>query len=51
MNLHAEVYHRAKLDALRAEGERLRRELRRRGVDPSAVLSQARQPRTMAGRP
>jgi hypothetical protein len=50
MNLHAELYHRAKLDALRAEGERLRHELRRRGVDPAAILSQARPSRALTGR-
>jgi hypothetical protein len=46
-NVHAELYHRTKLEALRAEGERLRRELRQRGVDPSAILTQARQARQM----
>ena len=45
LDVHAEVYHRHKIDALRAEGERLRDELRRRGVDPTHVLSEVRQSR------
>jgi hypothetical protein len=44
-DLHAELYHRTKVEALRAEGERLRLELRRRGVDPAAILMEARQSR------
>ena len=40
-HLHAEQHHRQKIAALREEGERLRRELRQRGIDPGAVLSQA----------
>jgi hypothetical protein len=39
--LHADFYHRQKIEAARAEGERLRRELRERGVDPGLVLVQA----------
>lgn len=46
-NVHAELYHRTKLEALREEGERLRRELRQRGVDPTAILTEARQARQM----
>ena len=45
LDVHAEVYHQHKIDALRAEGERLRDELRRRGVDPTLVLSEVRQSR------
>jgi hypothetical protein len=45
LDLHAELYHRTKVDALREEGERLRRELRRRGVDPAIVLMEARRSR------
>ena len=45
LDVHAEVYHRHKIEALRAEGERLRNELRRRGVDPTIILSQAHQGR------
>ncbi|HTD67087.1 MAG TPA: hypothetical protein VK846_11220 [Candidatus Limnocylindria bacterium] len=41
LDLHAEWYHRLKLDALRAEGERLRHELRRLGLDPASILMQA----------
>jgi hypothetical protein len=36
------LYHRTKVEALRAEGERLRHELRRRGVDPASILMEAR---------
>jgi hypothetical protein len=39
--LHADFYHRQKIEAARAEGERLRRELRERGLDPGLVLVQA----------
>jgi hypothetical protein len=39
--LHAEFYHRQKIAALKAEGERLREELRLKGVDPATVLVQA----------
>ena len=39
--LHAELHHRQKINALREEGERLRKELRLRGVDPGAVLNDA----------
>ena len=46
-NVHAELYQRTKLEALREEGERLRRELRQRGVDPTAILTEARQARQM----
>jgi len=42
LDLHAELYHRTKVEALRAEGERLRHELRRRGVDPASILTEAR---------
>ena len=44
-DLQAEWYHRLKLEALRAEGERLRHELRRRGLDPTSILSEVRQRR------
>jgi hypothetical protein len=47
-DLHAELYHRSKVEALRAEGERLRHELRRRGIDPAAILMEAQQSRPMA---
>jgi len=50
LDLHAELYHRMKIDALRAEGTRLRHELRQRGVDPAMVLLEARQQRC-SGRP
>lgn len=36
--LHADFYHRQQIESLRAEGERLRRELRLRGVNPSEIL-------------
>jgi hypothetical protein len=39
--LHADFYHRQKIAVLRAEGERLRQELRQRGVDPALVLIEA----------
>ena len=39
--LHADFYHHQKIEAARAEGERLRRELRERGVDPGLVLVEA----------
>ena len=39
--LHAELHHRQKIAALREEGERLRKELLLRGIDPGAVLSEA----------
>jgi len=39
--LHADFYHRQKIEAARAEGERLRRELRQQGVDPALVLIKA----------
>ena len=45
LDLHAEWYHRTKIAALRAEGERLRHELRRRGVDPTLILHEAHQTR------
>lgn len=45
LDVHAEVYHQHKIHALRAEGERLRDELRRRGVDPGHILSEARETR------
>ena len=45
MDVHAEVYHRHKIEALRVEGERLREELRRRGVDPTMILLEAHQNR------
>ena len=45
LDLHAELYHRHKIEALRAEGERLRHELRRRGVDPTLILHQVEQTR------
>jgi hypothetical protein len=48
-DLHAEVYHRTKLEALRAEGERLRHELRRRGIDPASILMGAQPMRPMEG--
>jgi hypothetical protein len=37
-DLHAELYHRTKIDAVRAEGQRLRHELRRHGLDPALIL-------------
>jgi len=43
LDLHAELYHRSKIAALRAEGERLRHELRRHGMDPSLVLLKTQQ--------
>jgi hypothetical protein len=45
LDVHAEWYHRIRLEALRAEGKRLRDELRRRGLDPALVLLQAQQMR------
>ncbi len=45
LDVHAEVYHRHKIEALRIEGERLRDELRRRGLDPTMVLLEAYQSR------
>lgn len=45
LDLHAELYHRTKIEALRAEGVRLRHALRQRGVDPAAILLQAQQRR------
>lgn len=39
--LHAEFYHLKKIEEARAEGERLRRELRERGIDPVTVLIEA----------
>ena len=41
IDVHAELYHRNKIEALRAEGERLRKELILRGVDPGYVLVEA----------
>ena len=48
LDLQAEWHHRTKLEALRAEGERLRHELRRHGLDPTSILVQARQTRPQA---
>ena len=45
LDVHAEVYHRHKIEALRVEGERLRDELRRRGLDPTMILLEAHQGR------
>jgi hypothetical protein len=45
LDVHAEVYHRHKIDALRAEGERLREELRQRGLDPTMILHEVQQTR------
>ena len=45
LDVHAELYHRNKLEALRAEGNRLRHELRRRGADPAMILLEAQQQR------
>jgi hypothetical protein len=39
--LYADFYHRSKIEAARAEGERLRQQLREMGVDPGAVLVEA----------
>jgi hypothetical protein len=39
--LHADFYHRKKLELAREEGERLREELRQRGIDPATVLIDA----------
>jgi uncharacterized protein YjaG (DUF416 family) len=47
LDVHAELYHRTRIEALRAEGERLRHELRRRGVDPTLILLEAQQARHM----
>ena len=41
LDVHAELYHRNKLEELRAEGNRLRHELRRRGADPAMILMEA----------
>jgi hypothetical protein len=49
IDVHAEVYHRHKIEALRAEGERLRNELRQHGVDPTHILLQAQERRTPNG--
>ena len=43
LDVHAEMYHRIKIEALRAEGTRLRHELRRRGADPATILLEAQQ--------
>lgn len=43
LDLHAELYHRMRIEALRAEGTRLRHELRQRGADPISILLQAQQ--------
>ena len=43
--LHAEWYHRDRIEELRAEGERLRHELRRCGIDPSTILHAVKQSR------
>jgi hypothetical protein len=51
LDVHAEVYHRRKIEALRAEGQRLRHELRRHGVDPTEVLNEARQTRPLSYTP
>jgi hypothetical protein len=45
LDVHAELYHRNKLEELRAEGNRLRHELRRRGADPAMILLEAQQDR------
>ena len=45
LDVHAEMYHRTKIDALRAEGERLRAQLRQRGVDPTLILHEAQRAR------
>ena len=45
LDVHAELYHRNKLEELRAEGNRLRHELRRRGADPATILLKAQQQR------
>jgi len=45
LDVHAEVYHHHKIEALRAEGERLRDELRRRGIDPTMILLEVHQSR------
>ena len=50
LDLHAELYHRNKIDALRAEGVRLRHELRRRGADPTNILLQAQRQQQMTRR-
>jgi hypothetical protein len=38
LDFHAELYHRTKMEALRAEGLRLRHELKMRGADPALIL-------------
>lgn len=50
LDVHAEVYHRHKIEALRLEGERLRDELRRRGLDPTMILLEAHHDRHTEGR-
>ena len=45
LDVHAELYHRNRIEALRAEGSWLRHELRRRGADPTMILSEAQQGR------
>ena len=49
LDLHAEVYHRNKIAALRAEGERLRHELKRQGADPALILLKMRQQQPSPG--
>lgn len=50
--IHADFYHRQKLEAVKAEGERLRRELRQLGIDPALVLIEADLARaSTAGKP
>ena len=50
--MHADFYHRQKIEAARAEGERLRRELREQGLDPALVLIEADMERaSLPGKP
>jgi hypothetical protein len=44
-DLPAELYHRDRIEALRAEGDRLRAELRQCGVDPTLIIHAAKQSR------
>lgn len=48
--IHADFYHRQKIAAVKAEGERLREELRRLGVDPAMVLIEADIARAISAR-
>ena len=45
LDFHAELNHLTKMESLRAEGVRLRRELRRLGADPALILLAAQERR------